>query len=209
MIHTYSNFVKVVLAVVVVSMLTVGCSKVSDETGTEEQMLVDEPMSATMVKVVASTDYMHIVPEDYPKPSDDKIMEMLSDLQYNVTQNDGTEPSFLNEYYDNKAAGIYVDIVTGEPLFSSADKYDSGTGWPSFTKPINDEVIVTKEDIGIFGARTEVRSRVGDSHLGHVFTDGPADKGGLRYCMNSAALRFIAKEDMEESGYGYLLEIVE
>lgn len=145
-----------------------------------------------------------IDPAAYPKPSDEELKEMLTEVQYNVTQNNATETAFSNEYWDNYEPGIYVDITTGEPLFSSADQYDSGTGWPSFTKPIDPAVVTEHSDTSGFFKRTEVRSRAGDSHLGHVFTDGPKDKGGLRYCLNSAALLFIPAEEMEEEGYGYL-----
>jgi peptide methionine sulfoxide reductase msrA/msrB len=137
----------------------------------------------------------------YVKPADDELRRRLTPLQYKVTQQEGTEPPFKNEYWNNKKEGIYVDIVSGEPLFSSLDKYDSGTGWPSFTKPLEPGNIVEREDRGLFSVRTEVRSKHGDSHLGHVFSDGPPP-AGLRYCMNSASLRFIPKEDLEKEGYG-------
>lgn len=135
-----------------------------------------------------------------------ELAQKLTPLQYKVTQRDGTEPPFQNEYWNNKRPGIYVDVVSGEPLFSSLDKFDSGTGWPSFTKPLEESNVVEKSDRSLLMERTEVRSKGGDCHLGHVFEDGPGPTG-LRYCMNSAALRFIPVEELEQEGYGQYLAL--
>lgn len=147
--------------------------------------------------------------ENYKKPERDEIKKKLSKNQYEVTQDNHTEPPFQNEYWDSKEKGIYVDIVTGMPLFVSADKYDSGCGWPSFTKPIDKNTIIYKRDTTHGMERTEVRSKNSDSHLGHVFTDGPTEEGGLRYCINSASLKFIPLSKMEQEGYGEYIKLID
>ena len=160
--------------------------------------LFDLARKAKMKKPVAA----------YSKPDDVTLRSQLTAEQYAVTQKNATEPPFRNAYWDEHRPGIYVDITTGEPLFVSTDKFDSGCGWPSFSKPIDRKLIQEKADTTHGMVRTEVRSKTGDAHLGHVFTDGPADKGGLRYCINSASLRFIPKEKMQAEGYGEYLELV-
>ena len=137
----------------------------------------------------------------------DDLKRRLTPLQYEVTQHNATEPPFHNEFWNHNEEGIYVDVVSGEPLFSSRDKYDAGCGWPSFTKPIESDVVIERPDYSHGMIRTEVRSQQADSHLGHVFTDGPRATGGLRYCINSAALRFIPKGDLEKEGYGEYLKL--
>lgn len=147
--------------------------------------------------------------KDFNKPKREDLIEKLSPIEYKVTQENATERPFTHEYNENYEEGIYVDIVSGEPLFSSKDKFDAGCGWPSFTNPLEKEHVIEKNDTSHGMRRTEVRSRYADSHLGHVFPDGPRDKGGLRYCINGASLLFIKKEDMEREGYGEYLKLFE
>ena len=162
--------------------------------------LADKPLDKNEEPVIDSSRYI--------KPSDEELKKNLTDIQYDVTQNSATERAFSNEYHDNFKRGIYVDITTKEPLFSSTDKFESGCGWPSFSKPISKDVVKYFEDNSHFMHRTEVRSRSGDAHLGHVFNDGPKEMGGQRYCINGASLEFIPYDEMDEKGYGYLKYLV-
>lgn len=169
-----------------------------------QRYLEKNPRGYCHIDLNQADDELSIDPVHYQKPDREELKEKLSELAYEVTQLSATEAPFTNAYWNSHQRGIYVDIVTGEPLFSSSDKFDSGCGWPSFSKPILPEVVKNREDTSHHMLRTEVRSRSGDSHLGHVFEDGPRQLGGLRYCINGAALRFIPYEQMEQEGYGYL-----
>ena len=177
--------------VAIVVTLSSGCSK-------PEASVAPEPQPTKIARPTVNDS------GDYKKPSPETLQKQLTPLQYEVTQHEGTERAFANEYWDNKKPGLYVDIVSGEPLFSSLDKFDSGSGWPSFTRPVDAKRVSTRTDRAHFMTRTEVRSKSADSHLGHVFDDGPGPEG-LRYCINSASLRFIPVEELEAEGYGEYL----
>ena len=180
-----------------------------EDVKTEQQLAAEAEGASGKKAQSASGVASSLDPANYTKPSDEELKATLTTQQYAITQQDGTERAFTGEYWNTYERGIYVDVVTGEPLFSSTDKFESGCGWPSFSKPIDPAVVAERLDTSHGMYRTEVRSRVGDSHLGHVFTDGPAESGGLRYCIDSAALRFIPYAEMDAAGYGDLKDLCE
>jgi methionine-R-sulfoxide reductase len=189
------------LTLAMIGALQVRSASLEGGTAKAEEMATSPSMKHEEMKMKAGekTDYTTI-------PSDAELRRRLTPLQYKVTRQDGTEPAFANAYWDNHEPGIYVDIISGAPLFSSTDKYDSGTGWPSFTRPLDPAQIVEKKDRSFFMVRTEVRGKLSDAHLGHVFNDGPPPTG-LRYCMNSAALRFVPQADLAKEGYGEYVKL--
>ena len=202
MIYAVIVIVLIILTVFLVGLRTYNTDNNGDPLSKTETIDINDSFESDEEKI-------EIDPQNYSIPKEEELKVLLNDLQFDVTQNCGTERAFMNEYWDNYERGIYVDVVTGEPLFFSSDKYKSNTGWPSFTKPISPDVLTLHEDNSLFMTRVEVKSRIGDTHLGHVFEDGPAEEGGLRYCMNSAAMRFIPYEKMEQEGYGFLMEYLD
>ncbi len=191
-----------ILFVAALSQLWAGGS--NEKNSGTSQPIADRPAEPS---VEPAAELTWIPGDAFTKPDPEVLRANLSPLQFEVTQENGTEQPFANEFWDNKEDGIYVDIISGEPLFSSLDKYDSGTGWPSFTRPLVSGTVMEQPDTSYGMVRTEVRSTYGDSHLGHVFNDGPPSAGGIRYCINSASLRFVPVEAMEEEGYGEFLSL--
>jgi len=204
------------IAMLSVTLLTIGALQVRsaemegsmgkmDDMATSQTMK-DEKMGTKPTEMPMQHEEMKMKTDRTMIPTDAELRQRLTPLQYQVTREDGTEPAYANAYWNNHEPGIYVDVISGAPLFSSTDKYDSGTGWPSFTRPLDPGQIVEREDRRLFSVRTEVRGKLSDAHLGHVFDDGPPPTG-LRYCLNSAALRFVPKADLEKEGYGEYLKL--